>query len=225
MIVDNHKSDFLPVAINHSFPKNTLLPKIIESIKSTSQHFLLVLQNENRANFNEDEFTALFVNQNQIQINKLGISIRVGEQYRDIYHKTHGIPDIYYSFLELGRNCEPVFIMEAKRLPTPGHNRIKEYVIGQTPTGNPNGGIERFKLERHGKGLLNCGMLGYIENDSFETWLQRINDWIFELSAPWSQEEKLELVSIVEKLAYLNSVAIREGDELKLHHFWIDIRR
>lgn len=223
MIVDNHKSDFLPVAMNHSFPRNTLLPKIIESIKSTSRHFLQVLQ-DNRADFNEDELTGLFVNQNQVQINKLGLPIRVGEQYRDTYHKTHGIPDIYYSFLELGRNYEPVFIMEAKRLPTPGNNRIREYVTGQTLAGNPNGGIERFKMERHGKGLLNCGILAYIEDDSFETWLQRINDWICELSAPWSQEEKLELVLIVDKLAYLNSVAIREADKLKLHHFWIDTK-
>lgn len=42
------------------------------------------------------------------------------------------------------------FSIEAKRLPTRGRNREKEYVIGQV---RPSGGIERFKKTIHGRYL------------------------------------------------------------------------
>ena len=41
------------------------------------------------------------------------------------------------------------FSIEAKRLPTPGSKREKEYVIGS----KNNGGIERFKTGKHGSRL------------------------------------------------------------------------
>jgi hypothetical protein len=224
MLVDNHKNSFHSKTDNHSYPKNRLLYKTIESIKSTVDCFLMALQNVNRENFNEDELTHIFVAQNDIQIRNLGLSIRVGEQYRDLFHKTKGIPDVYYSFLEEGAINEPLFIMEAKRLPTPGQGREKEYVIGRTQAGNPNGGIERFKLERHGKGLNECGMLAYVENNSFDEWEQDINSWITSQAHPWSEEEKLKIVFKEGHTAYLDSISIRETGILKLHHFWIDIR-
>jgi len=222
MIVDNNNKG-IDDSTNHSYPRNRLLDKVIESIQSTSSSFIEVLLNEKRNNFNEDELTLLFANQNQVQINKIGISIRVGEQYRDIYHKTKGIPDLHYSILEEGVNYEPIFIMEAKRLPSPSASREKEYVIGKTSSGNPNGGIERFKLEKHGKGLNECGVLGYVEKDSFDNWLQVINKWILELIPNWSESEFLNLISIENEQAYLNSETIRKNSKLKVHHFWIDI--
>ena len=222
MIVDNINNGSAS-NVNHSFPKNKLLEKVIESIKSTPINFKKAISEEEKPTFNEDELTLLFANQNQVQINKLGIPVRVGEQYRDIYHKTKGIPDLHYSVLEEGVNYEPIFIMEAKRLPAPTITREKEYVIGKTPSGNPNGGIERFKLENHGKGLNECGMLGYIEKDDFNAWLSKINDWILELIPNWSKKETLNFEFSNQEQAYLSSIVIRSNSSLKLHHFWIDL--
>ncbi len=222
MIVDNNNNG-VDNSANHSFPRNKLLEKVIEAIKFTPTSFKKTLDKEKKSTLNEDELTMLFANQNQVQINKIGIPVRVGEQYRDIYHKTKGIPDLHYSMLEEGVNHEPVFIMEAKRLPSPSKNREKEYVIGKTPSGNPNGGIERFKLERHGKGLNNCGMLGYVETNSFDDWLNKINTWISDLMPDWSEHEKLKLISSGDKQVYIESIVIRPNSNLKLHHFWIDI--
>lgn len=221
MIVDNYNDDSIKGNTRHSLPKNNLLNKIIKSIKLTHTHFINVLINKERSDFNEDELTQFFIIQNYKQISNLNIPVYASVQYRDTYFKTKGIPDIYYVRLEEGIDFRPIFIMEAKRLPTPTKKREKEYVIGKT--GKPNGGIERFKLEKHGKGLIECGLLAYIEKDSFNDWLQKINNWILEQKPEWSSKELLNLESINDNLAYLKSITIRENDNLNLHHFWIDI--
>jgi len=221
MIID----DFIPsIGIaDHHLPKRKVFKYILDSISSTSNHFITALKAEKRNDFNEDALTLVFVNQNQIQINKIGISIRVGEQYRDLYHKSKGIPDIYYCFLEEGKNHEPIFVMEAKRLPSPKKSREKEYVIGRTNTGASNGGIQRFKLEKHGKGLADCGMLGYVEKFDFSYWQEMINMWMTELTPNRSGEEMLSLIRSANGSVYLKSNIHREKDNLTLHHFWIDI--
>ncbi|OGR25163.1 MAG: hypothetical protein A2277_19460 [Desulfobacterales bacterium RIFOXYA12_FULL_46_15] len=70
------------------------------------------------------------------------------------------------------------FSMEAKRLPTPGSNREKEYVIGS----KNNGGIERFKTGKHGSALKHSGMIGFIQKNDFKYWNKKINDWVVELA-------------------------------------------
>ncbi|WGH75386.1 hypothetical protein P8625_15135 [Tenacibaculum tangerinum] len=225
MIVDKRNESYHSSA-NHSYPKSRLIQKVIDSISSTPFSFKAALNKHQNFNLNEDELTLLFANQNQFQINKIGIPIRVGEQYRDLYHKTKGIPDLHYSILEEGLNYEPVFIMEAKRLPSPSVNREKEYVVGKTPSGNPNGGIERFKYQKHGKGLSYCGILGYVERGNFEDWLDKINSWILELMPTWSEQEKLKFLEKESIQVLLSSKVLREdSSELNLYHFWIDIFR
>ena len=70
------------------------------------------------------------------------------------------------------------FSIEAKRLPTPGAGREKEYVIGS----KKNGGIERFKIGKHGSHLKHGGMIGFIQKNSVEYWNKKINEWILELT-------------------------------------------
>lgn len=36
-----------------------------------------------------------------------------------------------------------------------------------------SGGIERFKNGRHGKDVVNAGIIGYIQTDSPAYWIQR----------------------------------------------------
>ena len=121
----------------------------------------------------------------------------------------------------LGANL--IFTLEAKILPTPKSKERKEYeyVYGQ------GGGIERFKNENHGINIRGellpiNGMIGYIKKDSFDHWLNRVNQWISDTS--WGSEEHLRKIDF-SKIAYLDSNHKRKnGSYLRLHHFWIQIK-
>lgn len=123
------------------------------------------------------------------------------------------------------------FSMEAKRLPTPGQNREKEYVIGYD---KPNGGIERFKKGIHGRNLKYAAIIGYIQKDDLEFWFLKINDWIEELinlsNSKWFGEDKLNKIVEVSdnRYARLESNNLRIDVEpnierIRLLHFWISI--
>ncbi|WP_052911464.1 hypothetical protein [Riemerella anatipestifer] len=228
MIVDNLHEDNLFTG-KHSLPQNTYLTRIIQSVKNTFIGFINSIQTAKYKNLNEDELTQIFVKQNTLQLQNLGLSFMyVGVQYRDIYHKTKGIPDIYYAFIEQNVDYEPTFVMEAKRLPAPTKAREKEYVIGTTKSGNPNGGIERFKLKKHGLGLSECGILAYIEDEDFNYWFNQINDWIKELSnienSNWNINECLNNIGVNHNSSYCLSEVDRDSENLKLHHLWVKIK-
>jgi hypothetical protein len=176
--------------------------------------------------FNEDNFTQEFVEKNDYQLSKLTNSIGVKSQYHDIVYKTKGIPDIYYHFIEEEGIQKPIFIMEAKVLPAPSKSRDKEYVYGYRNTDKPSGGIQRFKMELHGKGHSECGMIAYILRDSFECWQSKINGWIQEVDNETSMTECLHSENSQKDLFIrLSSKVIRqEENELQLHHFWIEIK-
>lgn len=128
------------------------------------------------------------------------------------------------------------FSIEAKRLPTPGHKREKEYVIGHvTKEGKTveSGGIERFKKGIHGKNLKYAAIIGYIQNENGEHWYLKINSWISELiiSSPqlWKEEDKLiknqSGVSTPDKFTSKNFRLKKNGqtDFINLFHFWINL--
>jgi len=122
------------------------------------------------------------------------------------------------------------FSIEAKRLPTTGQNREKEYVIGHD---RPSGGIERFKKRIHGKDLKYAAIIGYIQEKDESHWYLKINEWIDELIlfSPdfWNMEDKLikkesssrNLKKFISKnfRAELNN----EKDFICLFHFWIEL--
>lgn len=90
----------------------------------------------------------------------------------------------------------PFFTIEAKRLPTPGADREREYVIGIKK--KKSGGIERYKLNLHGTDINKSAIVAYIEKNDFNFWLQEINSWIDDLvngdqndGIEWSQNDKL----------------------------------
>ncbi len=122
------------------------------------------------------------------------------------------------------------FSMEAKRLPTPGQYREKEYVIGHN---KPCGGIERFKKEIHGKNLRFAAIIGYVQQEDANHWFLKINEWISELivTSPneWNEKEKLVLKSKennrVSKL-FSKNLLLTSGEEdsfINLFHFWINL--
>lgn len=116
-----------------------------------------------------------------------------------------------------------VFDIEAKRLRTPA-SKSKQYVSGKT------GGIERFKREFHGKGLTESAIVGYVEDESFEFWHKKINEWIENLVAnnvdstiTWKNSELLKKSSFSTGKAKCSSTNIRSQKPIKLHHFWVKI--
>ena len=125
---------------------------------------------------------------------------------------------------KLGKPPVSIFSIECKRLPAPDKRREKEYVIGD----KNNGGIERYKTEKHGKNLNESGMLGFVEKKTFSFWQQCINTWILDLSVisnVWQADENLEAVENKEDFMLLKSLAHRTSlKDICLHHLWINIQ-
>jgi hypothetical protein len=192
---------------------------IVQAVKSSCAPFKKATRQSNLIfPLNENKLTQIFVEQVEVQI-KSQPFIGVKNQYSDLFHGTKGIPDFYFHAVEEGVIHEPLFVVESKRLPSP--NFEKEYVIGE----NRNGGIERFKIEKHGKGLPQCGLLGFVEKHTSEYWFKTINSWILELSRTdscWTKNEVLEIKESMPNYLYSISTAQRISSEgVFLHHFWI----
>lgn len=205
----------------HSYPKNTVKSKIIESIYNSSHNFQKAIKLLNISNLNEDKLTQIFVEQNDLLLRKMKLPIGVNTQYNDIHNKTIGKPDFYYYFLEEGKTHFPIFVVESKRLPAPSQNRELEYVKGVSTSGKPNGAIERFKLGLHGKGHNSCGILAFIEKGSFESWIIKINNWIEQSFKFDSQSELLKNEKKNNNYFYCTSKNYRSEDKVNLHHIWI----
>lgn len=136
------------------------------------------------------------------------------------------VSDITYS------EDDSFFSIEAKRLPTPGSNREKEYVSGHIKA---TGGIERFKKGIHGSRLKYAAIVGYVQKENFDHWYLTINSWIGDLVTQesdciWSEDDKLKKQEgqsdeICVELFSENSRHM-EGhakEMIKLYHFWIDL--
>lgn len=118
-------------------------------------------------------------------------------------------------------NMELIYCIEAKRLPTGTGKREKEYAM------DDGGGIQRFKKNLHGMnrrgGLLERnGMVGYVQQNDFDHWYQKINEWIID-EPTWSNTEILQKVNFG-TIAKLESTHERiSKHNLKLTHFWINL--
>jgi hypothetical protein len=111
-----------------------------------------------------------------------------------------------------------IFIIEAKRF-----SRLHyDYVKGDT------GGMERFKreCEGFGKHLSFGAMIGYVKDNAFEYWEQRINHWVDELinnstDIEWNAEDKIIADN---NFAHYKSRHIRvSGTSITLYHYWISL--
>ena len=196
---------------------------ILETIKKSPVYFKLALTNPKLVKpLNENKLTQILVEQINALLIKTGASILAQTQYSDVFLGSKGIPDFYFQKVEKGQTNAPLFIVEAKILPAPPpKEREKEYVIGN----NKNGGIERFKIEKHGKGLSECGMIGFIGKENCIFWKTIINNWIEDLSksdSTWNKNESLKELENQTEFMYLNSVAHRTtSSDILLHHFWV----
>lgn len=118
------------------------------------------------------------------------------------------------------------FVIEAKRLDINiEKKREKEYVIGNT------GGIERFKRDKHGRGFLHAGMIGYMQSNDFKTWEDKINSWIGDeikkassKDLTWSTSDKLiKIESNLEFSKYKSCHLCLSSKKILLTHLWINL--
>jgi hypothetical protein len=115
--------------------------------------------------------------------------------------------------------------LEAKRLPTPGTGREREYLKGK------RGGVERFKRGLHARELATVGIIAYVQRYGFGHWHQLLNDWVDELIAastqelPWDEQDRLELETASDRLAQLRSGNLRVSDNrrLTMRHIWVQL--
>lgn len=231
MTAEDSTSNLVPLV---SIPKGTTTEKILCSIKIVVPFFLSALKTHpNKKSINENGLTQIFVTQLNIYLaSNLEYPFLTQTQYSDTYFGTKGIPDFFFHYRELGQDFPAIFVVEAKRLPSPEKSREKEYVIGEKIKTNSekecNGGIERFKNEKHGKGLKECGMLGFIEENDSSHWLKTINEWIGDLAqkdTKWKKDEELKEYERNKESTYLKSDAHTvSAKKILLHHFWVDIK-
>ena len=203
-----------------SAKKGTSQAYIVKSIKDACAAFKAACNNPKiQKPLNENKLTQIFVEQVEVKI-KANQFIGVKNQYSDIFYGSTGIPDFYFHKVEEGVSHEPLFVVEAKRLPSPTFET--EYVKGQ----NNNGGIERFKTGKHGKGLTECAIVGFIEKETSDAWLKKINDWIKGLAKTddkhWDKDEVLKELEKDTSHVYLNSIAYtKKPKKVSLHHIWV----
>jgi len=221
MIAEEYKDGQTP---DSSIPKGSSIEYILGIIKSVPVYFISALNKLNIKKIktlNENDLTQILVEQINFAL-KDNPTVNAQNQYSDLFYRTKGIPDFYFHTLEQGKTNIPLFVVEAKRLPAPSHNREKEYVIGE----KQNGGIERFKLEKHGKGMEEAGIVGYIEENDPDYWYNKINNWISELAKQdnfWDEDEQLQNIEKT-NCSYLISIAHKKSNiDIELHHIWIEI--
>ncbi len=207
-----------------SVSKTNVISLIIKSMKENVPHFkaYIVSGHHKKKKLNEDELTQIYIEQAQILIRKQDYPFNISSQYRDIYNLSKGFSDFYFYPNEQGISNASIFSVESKRLPAPETAREKEYVYGASN----NGGIERYKTEKHGKGLNDCGLLGFIEKDNPKYWLPNINKWITDkasTSTTWTIDETLSELESQTDYCFLKSIAHRKRSDIKLVHLWINL--
>lgn len=199
----------------------TILNIILDSIKAACLPFQRAMRDPRLAKpLNEDKLTQTFVQQIEFQLRKYP-SFAVDCQYVDVYSRSQSRPDFYFYIIEEGGIPDPLFVVESKRLPSQTFET--EYVIGQTQ----NGGIERFKLRKHGNGLDQCGMIGFVEQQIPNYWIGLINNWITSLSNQndfWCSTETLTPEFNNENYLYCTSKHLRnDKSTINLHHIFVEI--
>lgn len=222
MIAEENLSNTPSPNINVSNTKVLLL--ISKLMKETVPSFktYLVSGFYKKGKLNEDDLTQVYIEQAQILIRKYDYPFNINGQYRDMTNLSKGFSDFYFYPNEQNVSTTSFYSVESKRLPSPEKSREREYVIGA----KNNGGIERYKTEKHGKGLNRCGLLGFIEKEDSIHWLKKVNHWIEDLTkvnSDWKKDEVLSEIESTIDYCILKSIAHKKSDIIDLTHLWITL--
>lgn len=207
------KISLFPSYILKSFEIQNLPNTIQGENKITEQFHRFLNSNEKSYKYNEilksDFYHFIFENQSS------------GEKHRSY--------DIGVILGKETHNTGKILVIEAKRLPTPGNARKKEYLFGNL------GAVERFRKEVHGQEIKSnqAVIIGYIQSENQTYWLNEINSWIDEenkkqneSSLTWQNTDKFIRDDSFSqtKITKFNSEHSRiKLDKIKLHHYWIDL--
>ncbi len=218
MLADHQPHSLLPKT---SVPRGSTIKNLLHCFSCTVVFFQkAVNQPDLKRPLNENKLTQIFVEQLRIQMRKQEFYIDVSNQYYDVFFGSKGIPDLYFYMPEEGASNLPLFVFEIKRLPSVSSEE-REYVIGA----KNNGGIQRFKNEKHAKGIGKCGIIAFVEEGELCSWQPIINGWINGLiskNAEWKSTEVLKLVKGGNKSYQMISiVSTASGIAKELHHFWL----
>lgn len=144
--------------------------------------------------------------------------IGVQKEHERIDNK--GKEDIYFYLND--DDYTRIFFVEAKRLPKYKSTYEEEYVIGKSSTGNPSGGIQRYKLEHHGTyKLRHNGIIAYIENKSPKEWYSLINK---KITSEYPHDSLLLSTNFANEYTSTHHYHNQIGTFL-MHHFWIDLTK
>ena len=91
--------------------------------------------------------------------------------------------------------------------------------------------MARFKQGLHARELRTVGIIGYVQRQGFNHWLDLINSWVDELIAsskpelPWDELDRLQIEEIWPRLARLRSSNLRVSDNQRLSmlHIWVQL--
>jgi hypothetical protein len=221
------QKDKLPEDLDSKFsiPSGTSLSVFSNTITLVTPFFLKVLKGHPyRRELNEDGLTQILVQEISKYLRSYNYPFNVQTQYVDTIGRTRGRPDFFfYQNNELGEHSLPTYVVEAKRLPS--QTFVKEYVIGE----KQNGGIERFKVTKHGKGINPCGLVAFIEKEGYAFWTRKVNEWITEqasLSPEWQTDEILspDQKTSTGYFRHTSLVHVKSAEDKQLEHVWIDIQ-
>lgn len=129
-----------------------------------------------------------------------------------------GKEDIYFHLND--DDYTRIFYVEAKRLPKHQSKSENEYIIGKSSTGNPSGGVQRYKLGNHGDyNLRHNGIIAYVENKTIDEWLRIINRKINEV---YPGDSVLVSTSFANEYISSHNYLNRKGS-FTMYHFWINL--
>lgn len=135
---------------------------------------------------------------------------------------------IYKSYHD-NLSSDPIFCIEAKRLPVKEKHRKLEYVIGHGGAkGGDLGGIQRFKEKHHAHNLSSSAILGYIQKETFSHWFTQINSWIDNLiltdPTNWNSDDKLVNFTADTIKARSESKHLKtDKTYINLNHLWVSL--
>jgi hypothetical protein len=122
---------------------------------------------------------------------------------------------------------ETILPIECKRLPTPAEKGRDEREYVATRVG-VRGGIQRYKEGKHGAAHVRAALIAYVQEQSFNHWLDLIGSWIRDLytadSPGWSPADALvtQWQDPVAGIAVHESVHSRkELPVIHLRHLWV----
>jgi hypothetical protein len=127
-----------------------------------------------------------------------------------------------------GDYTKKIVVFECKRLPAPSMDRQHEYVTGYA---KKNGGIQRFKQERHGVNHEIASMIGYIQSGTIQDSEKLINICISDLCIQSDTDDLVWIrTEFVKQFEYDCDNSIYHGisthprktkDPITIHHLWI----